>query len=160
MALLLCAGTTTMSMMRNNLGIALVCMVKVAVNATNESSSTLSQFSTNATGGGVCARSMAETAADYTVGLVVYCVVEFLQGTIEWTATQQSMIFSMLYFGAILGSFVSGHPFVSRHGPKRVLLVCGVVHVVVSVLTPTLATSTPYYTVVVVRALMGVAFVG
>jgi MFS family permease len=56
--------------------------------------------------------------------------------------------------GSVAGGWLS-----DRYGAKAMIAGCGSVHVLVSMLTPTLSLYTPFYAVAVIRLFMGVAFV-
>ncbi|MFH4977358.1 hypothetical protein AB6A40_004067 [Gnathostoma spinigerum] len=127
--------------MRADLGMAMVCMVNASAYSSPETSlkPDLNQSSTRTS---QCERMETEKA-----------IASGYNGTLAWNPTMQATLFSATYYGAIL-TVVPGGILADRFMPNIILLVAVLNYVLISFLTPLLAT-TNYYGFLTGRIVMG-----
>ena len=150
LGIMLALGVATNNLMRTTMGMALVCMVNSThVSLSRSPADNFTSLFANAT--------TVSTAADDEdiCGELERQMPLHYDGHLHWSPAQQSSLISAAFWGAIIGSAMGGW-LSDRYGPKILLIVCSLVHILVTLLMPVTANNTPYIYVSVLRFILGI----
>uniref|UniRef100_A0A914DRM3 Major facilitator superfamily (MFS) profile domain-containing protein n=1 Tax=Acrobeloides nanus TaxID=290746 RepID=A0A914DRM3_9BILA len=142
--------------MRDNMGIAVVCMVNTTSYSTSTPSN-IQQVDDDLINDPLIVSEKAELpkCKKWSIYSQNSTETQHSMGAFEWNATMQSWLFSAVFYGSFITVMFSGY-FADRYGP-RLLIVIGIsTYIVLSFLGPTLA-EFDFYALIVARVIMGIA---
>ena len=149
LAVLLGFGGAAASLMRNNLGIALVCMVNSTHMAAHAVDTPLFTSVRHNDTAAMCLDEEDSSRAER----ISY------EGSVLWTSADKSAIISAFFWGSLVGSFIGGW-LADRYGAKVMMSWSNAIMCALSFALPSVASHASYVWVAAIRFVMGLASVG
>ncbi|KRX16565.1 putative transporter -like protein [Trichinella nelsoni] len=148
MAFLLCLAITNITLTRNSLSVAMVCMVNST--AFSEKSRIFDAANESLINQSVHIKSLREKCPIDQLAEESYQGGEF-----AWTSSKRDIMFSAIYWGALVSGLPSGM-IADRYSPKRVIFVCLIGTVLSTMLIPIGARYGDFMAVFALRFISGV----
>ncbi|KRY56977.1 putative transporter -like protein [Trichinella britovi] len=152
MAFLLCLAITNITLTRNSLSVAMVCMVNST--AFSEKSRIFNAANESLINQSVHIKSLREKCPIDQLAEESYQVQHF-GGEFAWTSSKRDIMFSAIYWGALVSGLPSGM-IADRYSPKRVIFVCLIGTVLSTMLIPIGARYGDFMAVFALRFISGV----